>query len=552
MEHYDIFISYRREGSEYLPMHMKYLLEQRGYRAFFDMESMRSGMFNEQIYTVIEQCSDMVLILPPNALDRCINEGDWLRLEITHALKCKKNIIPVMMRGFAGFPENLPAEISQVRYCQGVTASSEYFDSVMDRICRYLHAPKPCLICPHCGQPTPANFAAKTELCERCGEAFVVAKAAPAMQVGQAAPQPVVLPQRVPNAQPVAASDPADFCILEGKLVKYKGSGGAVVIPDGVNVIQHSAFFRCSSLASITISDRVSEIETGAFADCDSLTKITVSPNNSKFCVVDGILYTKDRRRLICCPGGRQGEVVIPDGVTSIDESAFLGCKSLTSITIPNSVTSIGEWAFGECKALNTISVSPYNTAYCDIDGVLYTKDRIKLICCPGGRQGEFVIPNGVTCIGNQAFAFCVSLTGITIPDSVTSIGEWAFSFCKSLTGIRIPDHVLSIESYAFRYCRSLTFINIPNSVTSIGSAAFFECKSLTDVTIPDSVTRIGPQAFQACTSLESVTILGNATIDLEAFADCTALREVSIARGAKYSRDAFRNTPYQKQHPFA
>ena len=94
---------------------------------------MRSGTFNTQILDAIEQCSDVLLVLPPQALDRCINEDDWVRQEIAFALARNKTIIPILMRGFE-FPENLPSDIDKIRFMEGVTASSEYFDAVIKRI----------------------------------------------------------------------------------------------------------------------------------------------------------------------------------------------------------------------------------------------------------------------------------------------------------------------------------------------------------------------------------------------------------------------------------
>ena len=165
-------------------------------------------------------------------------------------------------------------------------------------------------------------------------------------------------------------------------------------------------------------------------------------------------------------------KVVIEDGVTSIRNSAFYDCNSLTSITIPNSVTSIGAYAFSNCYYLTNIT-----------------------------------IPNSVTSIENYAFRSCSSLTSITIPDSVTSIGELAFYSCDSLTSITISNSVTSIGERAFAYCSRLTSITIPDSVTSIGEAAFAGCSSLTSITIPDSVTSIGEYAFQSCSSLTTISL---------------------------------------------
>ena len=188
-------------------------------------------------------------------------------------------------------------------------------------------------------------------------------------------------------------------------------------------------------------------------------------------------------------------KVVIEDGVTSIRNSAFYDCNSLTSITIPNSVTSIGAYAFSNCYYLTNIT-----------------------------------IPNSVTSIENYAFRSCSSLTSITIPDSVTSIGKLAFYSCDSLTSITISNSVTSIEERAFAYCSRLTSITIPDSVTSIGEAAFAGCSSLTSITIPDSVTSIGEYAFQSCSSLTSITIPDSVTsIGAYAFSDCWDLTSITI-----------------------
>ena len=210
--------------------------------------------------------------------------------------------------------------------------------------------------------------------------------------------------------------------------------------------------------------------------------------------------YSVDINKRVTITGynGTRSNLIIPReikgySVTSIDNDAFRGCTSLTSITIPNSVTSIGDGAFRCCSSLTSIN-----------------------------------IPDGVTSIGNGTFDHCSSLTSINIPDIVKSIGDGAFRCCSSLTSINIPDGVTSIGDDAFRFCSSLTSINIPDGVTSIGNDAFSYCNSLTSINIPDGVTSIGDDAFTACESLTSINIPDGVTsIGNDAFSYCYNLSDV-------------------------
>lgn len=105
-----------------------------GYSVFFDMETLRSGKFNEQLYDVIDHCRDFVVVLPPNALDRCVNEDDWVRLEVCRAMAGNKNIVPIMLNGFV-WPNPMPSGMEELSNYQALTASSiEYFDMAMERL----------------------------------------------------------------------------------------------------------------------------------------------------------------------------------------------------------------------------------------------------------------------------------------------------------------------------------------------------------------------------------------------------------------------------------
>ena len=223
--------------------------------------------------------------------------------------------------------------------------------------------------------------------------------------------------------------------------------------------------------------------------------------------------------------------VTIPKGVTRIENSAFRDCASLTSVTIPRSVTSIGAYVFSGGNIY--LNVDPDNSAYCSIDGALYSKDRTVLECAGKITGGRFIIPTQVTCIGDGAFMSCRNLTSVTIPDSVTSICRGAFSGCSNLASVTIPDSVTYLDAAVFVNCTALQSVKIPDGVDFIQPDTFNNCTALTSVTIPDSVTFIGQYAFSGCSGLTSVKIPnGVFGIREHAFHGCTSLTSVTIPSG--------------------
>ncbi len=183
-----------------------------------------------------------------------------------------------------------------------------------------------------------------------------------------------------------------------------------------------------------------------------------------------------------------------------------------------------------------------FDTETCrlDITGTGSMHSDLSGNAAPWDRYRESIttirIADGVTSIGDNAFAWCEALTSITIPDSVTSIGEQAFYYCTALESVTIPAGVTSIKEQTFYGCTALKSVTIPDGVTSIGEQAFAWCEALTSITIPDSVTSIGDCAFSDCDSLTTITIPKNVTsIGDDVFGWCVLLKSIVVDPHNKY-----------------
>ncbi len=172
-------------------------------------------------------------------------------------------------------------------------------------------------------------------------------------------------------------------------------------IPNKVTSIGNQAFYYCTGLTSITIPNSVTSLGNNVFEHCRGLTSISVESGNTHFDsrnTCNAIIYTSRNYLVSGCKN-----TIIPEDVTIIGESAFVGCTGLTSITIPESVTSIVDNAFQNCSGLTSVT-----------------------------------IPNSVTSIGGYAFSSCSGLTSVTIGSNVESIGESAFYNCGKLAKVKV------------------------------------------------------------------------------------------------------------------
>ncbi len=236
------------------------------------------------------------------------------------------------------------------------------------------------------------------------------------------------------------------------------------------------------------------------------------------------VFYRYHEKKVWAC------EYTIPEGVTEIEEKAFLAdwnlsaihfpesllhirdgafynCQELESVRLPKNLETIGEMAFSYCYRLTEIQVDKENRNFRSQDGALFTADGKTLVQFPAGKGGDYTIPEGVTEIRAGAFAGCRVLKSLKIPTSVTKIGGGAFEDCLSLETLDIPENITEIEPGTFADCRSLKKAVIPRNVTKIGRGAFSGCQGLKSIVIPRNVTEVGRAAFSDCANLTEILV---------------------------------------------
>ena len=193
-------------------------------------------------------------------------------------------------------------------------------------------------------------------------------------------------------------------------------------------------------------------------------------------------------------------EIIIPDSITYIGTRAFRWCENLTKIKIPDSVRDVGEDIFSDCTRLTENPVAKLLSGICGENLTWNIDYEGTLIICGKGEMENYS--------GKQEapwFKRFLFIRKVVIEDGITSIGECAFIWCVNLKTVAIPASITSIGADAFSWCATLTAVKIPNSVTVIGSCAFSDCKGLREITIPDSVTKIGGGVFAFCPNLKEI-----------------------------------------------
>lgn len=332
---------------------------------------------------------------------------------------------------------------------------------------------------------------------------------------------------------------------IKENALKDKTYFTSIILPDTITTIGDYAFYG-TKISSITLPESVTTIGASAFEN-SRISTINIPSNVTS--IGDRAFQTTSVKN-----------IKLPEGLTSIGASTFYDCSALRSITLPASLTSIGENAFHNCYNLYTIIYKGDLAGWCAISGLdTFMRNNVGNVTNPrrvsvDGQDltDEIVIPDGVTSIGNGAFAWCTSVWSITlpegvqrigdyafdnsgivrinIPESVTTIGARAFNDCEKLSTISLPNSVASIGEWAFYGCKELENITLGNGLKSIGANAFTDCYKLSSINIPDSVTSIGEQAFSSCKALTSIAIPNNvATIESWTFNYCSNLKSIII-----------------------
>ncbi len=362
-------------------------------------------------------------------------------------------------------------------------------------------------------------------------------------------------------------------------------------IPNNVTSIHESAFQGCSGLTSIEISNGVTSIEKGVFKGCTGLTNIKI-PNS---------VTSIGESAFQGCTG--LTSIEIPNSVTSIGDYAFEGCTGLTSIEIPNSVTKIGRYAFSGIKNVvysGNATGSPWGAmgVNCFFDGDYIYKDSEKTFLVGYiGHDGNVVIPNETSSIGDKAFYNCTGIQSLTIGSGVTSIGSNAFNLQPAKTiwlcntvptgysqaagqvnyvsnnnfsklsnvtvypylsslfevdGLKyvpvnpaertcdIIDCTYSMADSVIQIKETVSYKGIAMNVKKIQPYCCYGNDNIKKVTVFPVKTDVSNYSFQNCTGLDSVQVSNDGFIGESAFAGCTNLKTAIVSNNGDIGNSAF------------
>ena len=331
-----------------------------------------------------------------------------------------------------------------------------------------------------------------------------------------------------------------------------------IKIPEGVKSIGYAAFSYCNKLTTITLPASLTSLSGAALNGLSRLTEVKVADGNNSFKFENGILLSKDGKKMYMALLTLT-EINVPNGVVSIVVDSLSG-SSATKIILPDTVSSnLGGAVFNGMNKLTTIELSSTSKNLKLVDGNLYSYDGKRFIKYMGSSK-NFTVPEGVETV----VSYCItkSMTTLNLPSTLKVIEGYALINMSGVNLLNIPASVTTMYTYSFSddtklrvaegnatyksiddvlilnkagtkvimASRNATTYNIPNTVTEIGQNAFYWCNKMTSITIPDSVTVIGAEAFYNCSSLKEITIPQSVTsIGADAFVYCGNLTAINI-----------------------
>ena len=262
---------------------------------------------------------------------------------------------------------------------------------------------------------------------------------------------------------------------------------GELVIPDSVETIENSSFSGCHNISKVVIGSNLKTISGissidyyNSFRTCSNLKEFEVKSGNNYFSSKDGILYNKDKTKLILAPSACEvndlyipnsvkeigdysfygstnvkGKIYLPEGLISIGSQSFSECGISGEVNIPSSVTSIKN-SFFNAEYITKINVGSNNLNYSSQDGILYNKDKTELIIAPHKLTiNNLTLPDSLKVIDGMAFDSCQNITGtLTLNDNLETIKDRAFYCCSGISGtVVMPESVKKVERGIFESC---------------------------------------------------------------------------------------------------
>ncbi len=295
------------------------------------------------------------------------------------------------------------------------------------------------------------------------------------------------------------------------KIICWPAGKTDLNFPVSVTTIGANAFSGNMNLTKVTIPRQITSIGSQAFYGCSKLITVDFSAANS--------LTSIGSFAFGYCTKLTKADLSGAKNLTSIGEYAFYGCHNMETVDLSQSakLETIDGAAFGDCSKVKELNISSRNENFASVDGVLYSKDKTKLVYWPLGK------------------------TPITIPSSVTYIGGYAFYGNQNLEKLEISKQITTIGQYAFAYCSNLESIDFSNAenLKTIGTGAFLSCQLLTEITIPNSVNTIGNEAFRYCYELKTVSI-GSGLTNISSnniFEDCNKIETVYFNNNSSSAR---------------